>query len=145
MKTSLALRAAMLVVALLVMLAPVPYLARERSGTTGHHEHLTYMDALGEHGEPAERFVAVWWLGSAVALGWSFYAYRRGRKSRVVRGVLWAVVIAGAILVFIRGPMLSGHVDRLSGSGAIDLAALVYLLGAIAGAISEYTDRRVTE
>ncbi len=135
MKVALALRAAMLAVALLVMAAPLPYLAREQTGAADHHHHLTYIDTLGNDGATAERTVAIWWVIAAAAL---LFAWRGGGP-RVVRGLFWALVVAASAAVFIRPAWLSGHVDRLTGSGAVDLAVLVYLVAMIAGAIAEYT------
>ena len=135
MKVALAIRAAMLAVALLVMAAPLPYLAREQAGGGEHHQHLTYVDTLGGDGMTSERAVAIWWVIAAAALLWVW----RGGGPRVVRGLFWALVVAASVAVFMRPIWLSGHVDRLTGSGAVDLAVLVYLIAMIAGAITEYT------
>jgi hypothetical protein len=134
-KVALAIRAAMLAVALLVMVAPVSYLAREQAGGGEHHQHLTYVDTLGGDGMTSERAVAIWWVIAAAALLWAW----RGGGPRVVRGLFWALVVASSAIVFVRPIWLTGHVDRLTGSGAVDLAVLVYLIAMIAGAITEYT------
>jgi hypothetical protein len=137
-KVALAIRAAMLAIALLVIVAPIPYLAREEPGTaSGHHEHLTYLDAIGGHGEAHERAVLAWWVACAAMLAWAELARRRHQLAGAGRAIRWVVVIAASILVFVRPLGASTeHLDRLEGAGAIDLAAVVYLLAMFAGTVA---------
>ncbi len=138
MKVALAIRAAMLAVALVVMLAPIPYLAREATPGVGeHHEHLTFVDAIGAHGIARERTVVGWWAACAAGLAWAELARRRGRTTGLARAVRWIIVIAASAVVFTR-PIgaTEEHVDRLQGAGVIDLAALAYLIAMIAGTVA---------
>ncbi len=136
MKVALAIRAAMLAIALLVMVGPVPYMAREQPGSAaGHHEHLTFVEAV--HELPLERAVLVWWGACAAVLAWAEHARRTGRSTGTGRAVRWIVVLAVSVLAFVRSMSSSAdHVDRLEGAGVIDLAALAYLIAMIAGTVA---------
>ncbi|MGE5181817.1 MAG: hypothetical protein ACM31C_07135 [Acidobacteriota bacterium] len=136
MKVAHAIRAAMLAIALFVIVAPIPYFARELpGGGRGHHQHLTFLEAVDE--APYERAVLVWWGACAAVLAWAELARRSGRGVAVGRAVRWVVVIAASLLVFARSALGSlDHIDRLEGAGLFDLSALVYLLAMIAGTVA---------
>ena len=131
MKVALAIRAAMLAIALAVMLAPIPYLAPEAP----HHAHLSFLDSIDA--VPRERFVIGWWIACAAVVAWAELARRRRHDPVAARAVRWIVVLAASVLVFVR-PIgeTPDHVDRLQGAGVIDLAALAYLIAMIAGTVA---------
>ncbi len=136
MKVAHAIRAAMLAIALIVMVAPVPYIAREApGGASGHHEHLTFVDAL--HEVPLERAVLAWWAACAAVLAWAEHARRAGNTSGAGRAVRWVIVLVASVLAFARSmSSTTDHLDRLQGAGVIDLAALAYLIAMIAGTVA---------